>query len=221
MFYTYAYIDTQKHNVDYIGKTNDIQRRDKEHRTRGDSVFDKAYKNEPSRWKMIPLSYHESEDEAYRMEEALYKIHQPRLTFRAGKGTGSNTDNFKWGYSAIDKAGGLVCLMHEKSKSKSMHEVGESIGSNGSTLHGWLKNRNLKWADIPGDESYEDDRRKRTGETQSRKNNKTGYLYVTYKSDGRYRYRRTIKGKSYHISAKTLEELEHKVKSKNLEWRKL
>lgn len=78
----YCYYDTQNHQIDYVGKSVDMERRHKEH-LRGNLIFDKRLQSNPKRWRLIHICECE-ENQLDDLEKIHIKSINPKYNFTKG-----------------------------------------------------------------------------------------------------------------------------------------
>ena len=78
----YCYYDLQNHQIDYVGKSVNIERRHKEH-LREHLIFDKRLQSNPKRWRLVIICECE-ENQLDHLERIHIKSINPKYNFTDG-----------------------------------------------------------------------------------------------------------------------------------------
>lgn len=214
----YYYWDNEKDELAYIGRSNNCERRRREHlnNNKESLQFDKILQKNPKRYDFNIML--ECTQEELDSEEILaIKMYKPKFNFHIG-GTG-------FGFGKNNPSYGGLSDKHKKNISKG--SIGKKISKEAR------KKMSENHADVSGvnnpmyGKKHTKEVKEKISLNQSRKRNTSGYYRVykkkdiSYKQNSKWVYRYyDDTGKRKEISSGDIKKLEEKVKAKKLKWLK-
>ena len=108
----YCYYDLQNHQIDYVGKSVNIERRHKEH-LREHLIFDKRLQSNPKRWRLVIISECD-ENQLDNLEKIHIKAINPKYNFTDGGDGGAffGEQNGMYGRHHTKEARRKMCENH-------------------------------------------------------------------------------------------------------------
>lgn len=142
----YYYWDNEKDELAYIGYSNNLKRRDYEHRTSKNSriPFDLILQNNIERYS-FELMLECDEDDLSNQEAIAILLYKPKFNFQSGGNNVSGSNSPMWGKSVIEDFGGIGFIEKCYKKGLTQKDIGDIVGLSQGNIAEYVKKRKFNW----------------------------------------------------------------------------